>query len=203
MTEKIKLHFQKIFEILLEDGKIIIPKERATKLWKKTLNDWISDDEMILFVRKGSERRGQIFETSCGRKIMTTDNTPAHWVFKSIVFNEIEHNKNFIHDLIINNNFPISFIRKRSEINTLIGKMVADKETRLNIENWKLAHIDRIVMKRGNNITVEDYKQHHNKFLDLSNMYLIDKSLSGLAETQLFNEIIKEYISKTGTGYNI
>ena len=196
MTDEIKTNFENVFKTLFKNKKIIFPTEDISKNWTKVLNEWIDDDQMILFVRKGGETRGQIFETSCGRKIMTTDNTPAHWVFKNIVLNGLNHSKKEISELIKTNNFPISFIRKKSEKETLIGKMVADKETRLNNDNWKLAHIGRIAMKRGKSITVNDYKDHHRKFLDLTNIYLIHRDFSGLAETPMFNEIVKEYLQK-------
>ena len=130
------------------------------------------------------------------RTITTTDNTPAHWIFKNIVLDKKSYSRQEIDILIKTNKFPISFIRKKSEYETLLDEMVADKHTRLNNVGWKLAHINRIAMKRGKNITIDDYKKHHISFLNLSNMYLIDKEFSGLAEVQLFNDLVIEYKSK-------
>lgn len=99
MTDEIKTNFENVFKTLFKNKKIIFPTEDISKNWTKVLNEWIDDDQMILFVRKGGETRGQIFETSCGRKIMTTDNTPAHWVFKNIVLNGLNHSKKEISEL--------------------------------------------------------------------------------------------------------
>lgn len=110
-----------------------------------------------------------------------------------MVLNKSTFKKKEILEIIESNNFPVSFVRKRKEHSTLVGNMVANKETRLNVEGWKLAHIERIGMKRGKAVTIEHYKSHHTKFLDLDNMYLIKKEYSGLAEVNSFNEIVKEY----------
>ncbi|HZY36744.1 MAG TPA: hypothetical protein VFE53_08860 [Mucilaginibacter sp.] len=193
MKQEIRNHFQSVFNLLLENGKLIIPKPESVATWQSVIHEWIIDDAMPLFVRKGGETRGSLIPNLLERKILTTDNTPAHWVFKNIVIDRNDYTKIQIADLIEAKNFPISFIRKKTEHHTLVGGMVADKNTRLNELGWKLAHIDRIAMKRGNKITIEDYKDHHLSFLALSNMYLIDKDFSGLAEVSLFNELVREY----------
>lgn len=195
MKSEIKKNFEKVFQVLLREEKIIIPKQEVSILWFEVLENWIEDETMALFVRKGSEIRGTRVEEMSERIIVRTDNTPAHWVFRNLVLEKLNFDKNKINELILSNNFPISFMRKKNEYETLIGNMVADKHTRLNDFGWKLAHIDRIAMKRGKSVTIYDYKNHHRKFLDLSNMYLIDKDYSGLAEVNLFNEVIKEYKS--------
>lgn len=186
-----------MFKLLIENEKIIIPNVEIINEWQNVIDDWLNDESMTLFVRKGGETRGKITANQLGRNIITTDNTPAHWVFKNLVLDKINYNKIQIDELIKTNRFPISFIRKKSEYETLIGEMVANKSTRLNEAGWKLAHINRIAMKRGNSITLQDYKNHHMSFLALSNMYLIDKNFSGLAEVSLFNEIVKEYKATT------
>lgn len=193
MKLEIKEKFKTVFNILLQNKKIVIPEDVIIKSWQVVIEEWIKDESMTLFVRKGGEIRGTKITNIRERDIITTDNTPAHWVFKNLVLDKLNYNKNQIADLVKSNRFPISFVRKKSEYETLIGEMVATKTTRLNEHGWKLAHIDRIAMKRGNNITIEDYKTHHSNFLNLSNMYLIDKDFSGLAEVLLFNEIVQEY----------
>lgn len=195
MKEQIKKHFRQVFNILVKSKKIIFPEKKHELKWRAIINEWAEDDSMTLFVRKGSMIRGTklVHEE---RTITTTDNTPAHWIFKNMVLDRKTFSQKEIAVLIRENKFPISFIRKRSEHKTLFDGMVADKNTRLNVSGWKLAHIKRIAMKRGKNITIDDYKRHHLSFLDLSNMYLIDKDFSGLAEVKLFNDLVMEYRSK-------
>lgn len=193
MKEEIQKHLMFIFQLLLTEGKIIIPEKNIIDSWKLILDEWVKDESMTLFVRKGGEIRGKKINKFPGRLITTTDNTPAHWVFKKMVFDKTIFTKTQIAELINTNSFPISFIRKKDEYETLVGKMVADKTTRLNEQGWKLAHIEGIAMKRGNGITIEHHMTHHLNFLNLANMYLIDKQFSGLAEVKLFNEIISNY----------
>ncbi|WP_447636204.1 hypothetical protein [Flavobacterium microcysteis] len=192
MEDNIKTYFESIFYSLIENERIIFPNKEIINTWQNVINEWINDDSIPLFVRKGSEIRGTIIEFD-GRNIITTDNTPAHWVFKNIVLERLNFSPQEILELINSNKFPISFIRKKTEYETLLDGMVADNKTRLNNAGWKLAHIIGIAMKRGKNITIDDYKKHHSQFLALSNMYLIDKKFSGLAEVNLFNEIIIDY----------
>lgn len=192
MKEEIKEHFESVFNLLIENGKIIFPHKEIIIAWQKVIDEWIDNDSIPLFVRKGSETRGTKIEFG-GRNIITTDNTPAHWIFKNLVLEGLSFSSQDILDLINSNNFPVSFIRKKTEYETLLDGMVANSKTRLNNAGWKLAHITGIAMKRGKNITLEDYKKHHTLFLSLSNMYLIDKDFSGLAEVNLFNEIVVNY----------
>ena len=196
MTQIIKENFQSVFYSLFENSRIIFPSKEIINSWQIVIDEWLESESIPLFVRKGSETRGQKIEFN-GRHIITTDNTPAHWVFKNLVLENQTFNSQQIHNLIISNNFPVSFIRKKKEYETLLDGMVANSKTRLNNLGWKLAHIEGIAMKRGKNITIEDYKDHHSKFLNLSNMYLIDKKFSGLAEVSLFNEIVIYYKTNT------
>lgn len=190
--EDVKLHIRSIYELLKRDGKIIFPDTASIRQWETTLKDWVDDHEMVLFARKGGQTRGTKYQSNLGRVIMTTDNTPAHWVFKTVVFDKKLLSKTDVQTLLLTNKFPISFIRKRNEYNTLLDGMVADSSVRLNEKGWKLAHINRIALKRGGNLLPDDYNSHHIKFLSLDNMYLIDKAFSGLAEVPIFNEIISQ-----------
>jgi hypothetical protein len=190
MHDKIKKHLESIFHLLRENEKIIIPKEELIIEWDKIVEEWIDDKSMTLFFRKGGKLRGDKIENEYGRPIVITDNTPAHWVFKNIVLNKIKFTKKDIHKLIKTNEFPIAFARKKTEKDLLIGKMVAGNT--INFGDWKLAHINQIGLKRAINISFEDYKKHHQGFLSIRNMYLIDKNFSGLAEVKLFNEIVNE-----------
>lgn len=197
MEQEIRTYLESIFKLLLQNDKIKIPPSEISNSWKSVLEEWLNDSTMTLFARKGGEIRGSKIDTFHERVITRTDNTPAHWIFKNLVFDKRYYTKKEIEELILNNQFPISFIRKSNEYETLVDGMVADKNTRLNEQGWKLAHIQRIALKRGANVTIDDYKNHHFNFLDLDNMYLIDKRFSGLAEVAQFNEIIQEYKSKT------
>jgi hypothetical protein len=194
MQDKIKRHLESVFNLLVENNKILFPDKNIINSWEKLLGEWIEDEAMTLFARKGGETRGTNVDNIYNRRIITTDNTPAHWVFKNLVLNKSIFTKDHVHELIQNNNFPIAFIRKKNEHNTLIGRMVADKETRLNEQGWKLAHIKPIALKRGKNISLQDYQNHHASFLSLNNMYLIDKNYSGIAEVTMFNEIVLAHL---------
>lgn len=190
--QDIKSHIGSIYELLKKNKKIVFPDSTTIKQWDTTLKHWIDDKDMLLFARKGGQTRGTKYQNSFGRLIMTTDNTPAHYVFKTLVFDKKKLNKKDIHVLLSTNKFPISFIRKKNEYDTLHDGMVATSSVRLNEKGWKLAHIDRIALKRGSNLLQDDYNIHHFKFLSLDNMYLIDKAFSGLAEVPLFNQIVSQ-----------
>lgn len=197
MTEKIKDHLQSVFSLLLSKDKIKIPDKKIVSTWENILSEWVNDESMTLFARKGGKIRGSKIEGIENREILYTDNTPAHWVFKNIFLDKMIVHKSELKILLNEKKFPLCFIRKKAEHETLTAEMVATKDTRLT--DYKLTHIDRIAMKRGENISIEDYKNHHFTFLNLSNMYLIDKEFSGLAEVPLFNEIIKEYKKSIGS----
>lgn len=59
MSKKIENLFEEIFYLLLNSGRLIIPPQDIITNWRTILIDWVNDDSSILFVRKGSETRGQ------------------------------------------------------------------------------------------------------------------------------------------------
>jgi hypothetical protein len=88
MQNKIKEHLESVFNLLVESNQIIFPDRKSIEIWERVLVEWIDDESMTLFARKGSETRGIDVHNVFNRRIITTDNTPAHWVFKNLVLNK-------------------------------------------------------------------------------------------------------------------
>jgi hypothetical protein len=71
--------------LLIKNNKLIISDNKINKTWLRVIDEWVNDDTMTLLVRKGGEIRGTKVVLVSERNIITTDNTPAHWVFKKLV----------------------------------------------------------------------------------------------------------------------
>ena len=192
---KIENAFRKLYEVMVQEKTIYFPSKQKIELWQNILNQWILKDSLPLFVRKSSDVRGSEIIHEDGRIIIKTDNTPAHWIFRRFVLNNEIPTFKIIKTAIEDSGIPLAMMRKKTEKEFLKNSQIASKDFRLGNENWKIAHIQRIALPRNKNITLEQYKEHHKKFLSLNNMYLIKKEFSGISEVDLFNQFISQHIN--------
>jgi hypothetical protein len=188
-NNKIDNCFEDLYQLLLEARKLHFPPSELVANWETVLNSWISDERLPLFIRQPSKGRGILNEHESGRWLRITDNTPAHWVYKKNVIDNEPLTFIEVRLALTNNNFPLAMAKKQVEID-LKKTEVASRKHLLGNENWYLAHIKPIALSGGNNKTIEDYVAHHRNFLSLDNMYLISKEYKGLAEVEMFNDIV-------------
>ncbi len=98
--------------------------------------------------------------------------------------------------MIENYEIPIAFAPNSDERDFFKNRRSAlrNNEYNLNLKGWKLAHIEPIGLKKRqplNERDIEDLKQHFIKFLDPSNMFLIPKNWSGIAEAEEIVEVFR------------
>jgi hypothetical protein len=187
---KIKSELEKFYHLLDKEQVLKFPSYEQITTWEKILQLWIEDKRLPLFVRKPANIRGSFITHSSNRKIIITDNTPAHWVYKKVVLNNEVLSLHDVIKALNSSTFPLAMMRKKIERESLLQTQIASKEFRLGHDNWKIAHIDPIALPRKKIISIDEYIKHHVKFLSLKNMYLIRKDFSGLAEVSMFNQLI-------------
>lgn len=195
MSTAVQQKLKQFYNLLVKEDIMKFPSLDQTVYWESVLNDWIENEDMPLFVRKPASIRGSTVTHLSKRKIIVTDNTPAHWIYKKIVLDKERPSLKFVEECINKSNFPYAIMMKKSEKNYLVKSQIATKDFRLGSQNWKIAHIERIALPRAKNISIIDFKEHHRKFLSLKNMYIIKKEFSGLAEVEMFNHIILQNVS--------
>ena len=187
---KIKNELEKFYHLLNKQKILKFPSYKQITNWEKILQSWVNNDNLPLFVRKPANIRGSFLTHSYNRKIIITDNTPAHWVYKKVVLNNEILSLDDVAKSLNSSSFPLAMMRKKIEKECLLQTQIAPKEFRLGHDNWKIAHIEPIALPRKKIISIDEYIKHHIKFLSLKNMYIIRKDFSGLAEVDLFNQII-------------
>ena len=163
--------------------------------WDKLIDDWGNNDSMPLFIRKQSFGRGSIIFHNSGRKLIFTDNSPAIWAYSACLLEE-GFSLNHIKNLLNKDEIPISLALKEHELIRAEYKCKLSS-VNLNKKGWKLAHINSVgIKKRLNednlkNLPIEELIAHFVKFMSPSNMFLIPKQWSGLAELPEVIDVFK------------
>jgi hypothetical protein len=178
------------FEKLMEKNWLLFPSQEISEEWDVTLHEWMNDERLPLFVRRPSALRGSQVANNFGRKLIITDNTPAHWVFRTIVLDKKRPDLNMVANTIDAGEFPLAMMMKKTEKAHMQKAQVATRAYRLGQDEWKIAHIEPVALSRKKNLELDDYVDHHYKLLSLKNMYLINKAYAGIAEVKQFNEIV-------------
>lgn len=163
--------------------------------WDKLIRDWADDDSMPLFIRKPSLGRGSIIFHNSGRKLIPTDNSPAIWAYSACLLEE-RFSLDNIKNLLNKDEIPISLALKANELIKAKYKCKLSS-VNLNQKGWKLAHINPVgIKKRLNednfkNLPIEELITHFVKFMSPSNMFLIPKRWSGMAEVPEVIDVFK------------
>jgi hypothetical protein len=164
--------------------------------WEKLIDEWAETNSLPLYVRKAKGNRGWKIRHAKGRLLVPTDNSPAIWAFvlaytrKTPSINEV---KNTVHG----DGIPIAFALTKAEKNE--GKrykctLSSLRKAYPNAAKWKFAHIEPVGLKRREILTQVDVsvlKDRFKKLMNPSNIFVVRKKWSGLAEVPEFIDGIK------------
>lgn len=190
MRNSVESILHDLYESMLQNGMIHFPPKEIINNWELILNQWMNVSHLPLFVRQPSKIRGSDIKHVSGRSIIITDNTPAHWVYKTFVFDNKPVTLTLVEEAMNSKSLPLAMMRKRTELDFLHKTQIASKDFRLGNVDWKISHIKGVALPRTLKLQLQEYQKHHYRFLSLGNMYLIRKEYSGLAEVKAFNDII-------------
>lgn len=171
-------------------------KKQISGHWDKLIQAWIDTKDLPLYIRKRSENRGQVLSHMSGRKLIPTDNSPAHWSFIESYRASLPTIDD-IHNLIKEDKIPIAMAFKREEKKKAVCKGLRSYIQNPNNLGWKICHKFPIGLKQSGRITeipIEKLEIHFRYFMSPSNMFLIPKKLSGLGEIPKLAEIMKNYL---------
>jgi hypothetical protein len=164
------------------------------KYWEKLIEDWAETESLPLYVRKPRGNRGWIIPQKNGRSLVPTDNSPATWAFVLACIGKTPPLKE-IKNIVEGDGIPIAFTLHKGE-RSKRGYKCTLKELRKDYPNsakWKFAHIESVGLKsRGDlkELDISRLKNHFKKLMTPSNMFLVRKEYSGLAELPEFREQI-------------
>jgi hypothetical protein len=160
-----------------------LPIEVSQK-WDIVISQWAESEDMPLLIRKRKDNAGSELPHSSGRKIVPVDNSPAQWVF-AMAHNGMDINLGIIKEILKKDGIPMSFAPANKEIVKAKYKCVLGTTTELNKKGWKLSHINPVGLKTRKQlieIPIDKLKDHFIKLMSPSNMFLVPKKWSGLAE---------------------
>lgn len=169
-------------------------KNTARDYWSDLIERWLNDDDMPLFIRRGSQK-GQLVTHASGRDVVYTDNTPAIWMFtRAFDANLMAYED--LKEFVLARKFPVAFA-----FETRLKERATYKETMqddLNTKGWKLCHIENVGKGTPNLIQgpISNLTSHFQRFLDPRNMFLVPKRWSGLGEIPEVIEAMKEAVNE-------
>ena len=183
------------------------PSREILAKWQRLLSSWIRDQSMPLFIRKAREGRGKRIRHKSGRILIPADNTTAHWSF-SLALNNRCPRKSRIKQMLLDRRVPIAFAPLPDERRYFSSSSheLRRKEYDLNLQGWKLAHIDPVGLKSRHSLKdrdIEELEIHFMKFLDPSNMFVVPKRWSGIAEAEEIIEVFRANQKRRCIAHNI
>lgn len=157
--------------------------------WNKLIVDWANNPEMPLYVRKSGVKyfKGSVLTHSTGRKIIPTDNGPAHWAF-SMAFNGLTPLiSEILNQHILKDRINVTMVKVSKDVPGVVYRCSDHFIDQPNRKGWKIAHIKPVGLKTNKKmeeINIDDLKDHFIRFMNPANMFLIPIRYSGLAEVE-------------------
>lgn len=160
---------------------------RVARDWDELIRDWVSDDTMPLYIRKGQAQRGSLIKHESGRTLIPTDNSVAQWCF-ALAYEGTVPSLQDIRARQKADGVPIAHALKRAErklakYHCTIGRALKPS---LNDCGWKVCHIKcvGILPQRTQieEIPIDCLKEHFVRLLSPSNMFLVPKAWAGIGE---------------------
>jgi hypothetical protein len=164
------------------------------KHWDALIEEWVTDSEMPLAVRKmgSGVRGGVVIHGGSGREVVLADNSPAQWAF-SCALQDRQYSIGDLKNLIESDRIPFTFATKRAERSEVKYKATLSTcAVNLNSQGWKLCHIVPVGLKSRTlvqDLSVGQLENHLRLLLKPSNHFLVPKSWAGLGEIP---EVIQE-----------
>lgn len=183
------------------------PSRVILEKWQKLLASWVRDKSLPLYIRKARVGRGKRLRNKSGRILIPTDNSTAHWSFSLALDNRCPR-KSRVKQLVENYEIPLAFAPLPEERKYFKNNPSAfrSKEHNLNLQGWKLAHIEPVGLKSRQLLQerdIEELEIHFMKFLDPSNMFVVPKRWSGIAEAEEIIEVFRANRKRRLKAYNI
>lgn len=153
--------------------------------WDNLIEEWITDKDMPLIIRKETNKRGQSFVHPCGREIIISDNTVAIWVYSNVLKGTVL-TLSQIKELLRQKELPMVFMAtKEIKANAKYTKPLGGYA----MSDWKLCHIQPVGFNTNTSIEdleISDIENHFRKYVNPNNMFVLPKEIGYLGEIDVF-----------------
>ena len=184
------------------------PNIERVRQWDKLIDEWADDESLPLFVRYrgNSAIRGSFACHKDGRKLVSVDNSPAHWVWSTAIkgycYSIAEIASIFKGDLKV---IPVAHTlgakERASAGPPAFATALTEEEGKtfyLGQKGYKLAHIDDVKLAGSGDIRqrkLDHLKEHFKRLMKPSNMFVVPLRLHGLAEVKEIIECFRGWSS--------
>ncbi len=155
------------------------------KRWDNLIEEWITDKDMPLIIRKETNKRGQSFVHPCGREIIISDNTVAIWAYSNVLKGTVL-TLSQIKELLRQKELPMVFMAtKEIKANAKYTKPLGGYA----MSDWKLCHIQPVGFNTNTSIEdleISDIENHFRKYVNPNNMFVLPKEIGYLGEIDVF-----------------
>lgn len=153
--------------------------------WDNLIEEWITDKDMPLIIRKETNKRGQSFVHPCGREIIISDNTVAIWAYSNVLKGTV-FTLSQIKELLSQKELPMVFMAtKEIKANAKYTKPLGSYA----MSDWKLCHIQPVGFNTNTSIEdleISDIENHFRKYVNPNNMFVLPKEIGYLGEIDVF-----------------
>ncbi|MGA8153500.1 MAG: hypothetical protein WB952_21290 [Terriglobales bacterium] len=164
------------------------------KHWDSLIRAWADSDLPLVVRRSSSVRGGEVIHIS-GRRIVSSDNSPAQWVF-SRAFAGCAYSLSEIEQLLERDQIPFTMVAKVCDKAQMRFKCTLASADNVNKFGWKLCHIEPVGLKtkgRLEDMEIQDLTRQFCRLLKPSNHFLVPLDWAGLGEMPEVIEEISKY----------
>jgi hypothetical protein len=163
-----------------------IPTAKVTE-WDAVVKEWALSKDLPLIVRRGGhpEMCMKIHHHD-GRVLVPADNSPAHWMVMQC-FSDAPATLAYVRSQI--ESIPMTMRMSKQDAVTSHFKVRLDELPHAGCQGWYLAHIKRVGLGKIGPLEeapIEKLLDHFRHLMSPSNMLLIARTVSGLAEIDTF-----------------
>jgi len=146
-----------------------------------------------LVVRRSSCVRGEEVVHASGRRVVSSDNSPAQWVF-SRAFAPSLPSFSEVQQILERDGVPFTMVAKACDRARMRYKCTLASADNVNKRGWKLCHIIPVGLKSATplqDVPIDGLKNHFLHLLMPSNHFLVPLKWAGLGE---LDEVIEEIV---------
>ena len=163
------------------------PTREVAAAWGALVDQWAGHAEMPLLIRKAKDRRGQELVHKMGRRIIVTDNSPAHWTTR-LALTGIVPSLDEVRQLLEDDKIPMQFAIRAADRSYVKYRCTLGKYSVGNA-GWKLCHIEPVGLNTQKPIEEIAITVLETAFRDLvnpGNHFLVPKDWGGIGEATEF-----------------
>lgn len=154
--------------------------------WTALIDAWIRAVDMPLFIRKHRGDRGTEIIHPSGRRIIPTDNSPAHWAF-TLACDGATPTLDEVRGWVASDAIPVAMILRSTEHGGAKYRRCLTRQFNVNTSGWKLAHLAPVGLNAKLSLgamQMPALEASFRRFLSPANMFVVPLEWSGLAEVE-------------------